>query len=220
MAAGVKKYYHDLEGYNGRLDALQAGILQAKLPHLAKWNAQRCERAAEYNLLLAGNEAILLPYEPAWSRAVYHLYVIRISNRDGDGEPSKNARASVQGSTTRFRFHLPPKRRLCIREGTAPEISPVAERAAAEIISLPMFPQLTVQQQVRVAEEIQAFSSKSFAKPAKAEESRLVAEKELHRLPLSPFLKTESQRAFNHEACKAIAPAAEQVRTAPDSFRS
>ena len=79
----VKKYYHDVEGYNGRLDAIQAGILSAKLAHLAQWNAQRRERADEYNRLLAENGAITLPIEPWWSNAVYHLYVIRSSDRDG-----------------------------------------------------------------------------------------------------------------------------------------
>lgn len=79
----VEKYYHDVEGYNGRLDAIQAGILSAKLAHLAQWNAQRRERADEYNRLLAENGAITLPIEPWWSNAVYHLYVIRSSDRDG-----------------------------------------------------------------------------------------------------------------------------------------
>ena len=79
----VKKYHHDVEGYNGRLDAIQAGLLHAKLAHLAKWNTQRRDRAAEYNRLLATDETLTLPYEPSWSRAVYHLYVIRTDDRDG-----------------------------------------------------------------------------------------------------------------------------------------
>src|SRR5277367_1148260 len=73
----VKKYYHDVEGYNGRLDAIQAGLLHTKLAHLAAWNTRRRDHAAEYNRLMADNEALSLPYEPSWSRAVYHLYVIR-----------------------------------------------------------------------------------------------------------------------------------------------
>ena len=78
----TKKYYHDVEGYNGRLDAIQAGLLHTKLAYLANWNLQRRDRAAVYNRLLAGNEALGLPYEPSWSQAVYHLYVIRTSHRD------------------------------------------------------------------------------------------------------------------------------------------
>ena len=79
----AKKYYHDVEGYNGRLDAIQAGLLQVKLAHLAKWTAERRERAEEYDRLLAANEFVTRPYEPSWSRAVYHLYVVRTHDRDG-----------------------------------------------------------------------------------------------------------------------------------------
>ncbi len=68
----TKKYYHEVEGYNGRLDAIQAGLLHTKLAHLSNWNTQRRHLAAEYNRLLANNEALCLPYEPSWSRAVYH----------------------------------------------------------------------------------------------------------------------------------------------------
>ena len=64
----TKKYYHDVEGYNGRLDAIQAGLLHTKLAYLANWNLQRRDRAAVYNRLLAGNEALGLPYEPSWSQ--------------------------------------------------------------------------------------------------------------------------------------------------------
>ena len=73
----VRKYVHDLEGYNGRLDAIQAAILHAKLPHLAEWNRLRCEKAAEYNRLLSNEQGLSVPYEPSWSKAVYHLYVVR-----------------------------------------------------------------------------------------------------------------------------------------------
>src|ERR1035438_9927156 len=68
------KYYHDLEGYNGRLDSIQAGLLHVKLAYLPKWTAQRRERAAEYKRLLESEDSSLAaPYEPSWSRAVYHL---------------------------------------------------------------------------------------------------------------------------------------------------
>src|ERR1700678_2824378 len=86
------KYYHDVEGYNGRLDAIQAGLLHAKLPHLAKWNAQRREHAAYYQELLKSVDGALLPpSEPSWSRAVYHLYVVRIADREGLMNHLKNA---------------------------------------------------------------------------------------------------------------------------------
>ncbi len=73
----AKKYYHDVEGYNGRLDTIQCAILHTKLPHLPGWNRRRRDHAAAYNQLLAGNDAVILPHEPSWSRAVYHLYVVR-----------------------------------------------------------------------------------------------------------------------------------------------
>jgi dTDP-4-amino-4,6-dideoxygalactose transaminase/acetyltransferase-like isoleucine patch superfamily enzyme len=154
----VKKYYHDMEGYNGRLDAIQAGILHAKLPHLASWNSQRREHAAEYNRLLAGSEAVILPYEPSWSRAVYHLYVIRTGDRSGMMNHLKMA-----GIGTGIHYPIP----LHLQKAYASlkyvlGDFPVAERVAAEIISLPMFPQLAARQQSRVVEEVLAFASQAL----------------------------------------------------------
>jgi len=161
----VKKYYHNVEGYNGRLDAIQAGILHAKLAHLAKWNAQRRERAAEYNQLLADNESITLPSEPSWSSAVYHLYVIRTLDREGLMSHLKEA-----GIGTGIHYPIPLHLQSAYTAlNYAPGDFPVAECASAEIVSLPMFPQLTAEQQATVAEEIRAFTSKTFYKPAESE---------------------------------------------------
>jgi dTDP-4-amino-4,6-dideoxygalactose transaminase len=72
----TRKYYHQVEGYNGRLDAIQAGLLRVKLRYLPQWNDQRRERAATYdNLFAAEDRALIRPYVPAWSRPSYHLYV-------------------------------------------------------------------------------------------------------------------------------------------------
>ena len=145
------KYYHDVEGYNGRLDAIQAGLLHVKLPHLAKWNAQRRERAAEYNrLFAAADAAVVPPFEPSWSRAVYHLYVVRTDDREGMMDHLKKA-----GIGTGIHYPIP----LHLQKAYASlDYSigdfPVAEKAAAEIVSLPMFPQLKREQQARVVEEI------------------------------------------------------------------
>ena len=79
----VRKYQHAVQGYNGRLDAIQAGILGAKLKHLAEWTRMRRECAAYYNELFAAHaEVVTVPYESPRSRGVYHLYVIRVKNRD------------------------------------------------------------------------------------------------------------------------------------------
>jgi dTDP-4-amino-4,6-dideoxygalactose transaminase len=151
----AQKYYHDIEGYNGRLDAMQAGLLHVKLGHLAKWNAQRRERSAEYDRLLADNESVSRPFEPSWSRSVYHLYVIRTEDRDGMMRHLKAA-----GIGTGIHYPVP----LHMQKAYAwlnyhPTDLPAATRAAAEIVSLPMYPQLTPAQQARVAEEIMAFTS-------------------------------------------------------------
>jgi dTDP-4-amino-4,6-dideoxygalactose transaminase len=153
----VKKYHHDIEGYNGRLDAIQAGLLHTKLAHLGKWNAQRRERAAEYNRLLATDETLILPFEPSWSRAVYHLYVIRTNDREG-----MMSHLSKAGIGTGIHYPIP----LHMQKAYAPlnyrlEDFPVSRRIASEIVSLPMFPQLTADQQARVAEEVLTFTSRA-----------------------------------------------------------
>src|SRR5262249_5062562 len=78
----IKKYYHHLEGYNGRLDAIQAAFLRLKLRHLTRWNVLRREAAARYHDLLSEIADVVPPFESDRSRAVYHLYVIRSRARD------------------------------------------------------------------------------------------------------------------------------------------
>lgn len=158
----AQKYYHDVEGYNGRLDAIQAGLLHIKLAHLAKWNTQRRERAAEYNRLLADNDAVVCPFEPAWSRAVYHLYVVRTNDRDGLMRHLKAGRIGT-GIHYPVPLHM-QKAYACLNYH--PGDLPVASRVAAEIVSLPMFPHLTVDQQARVAEEIRVFTLRALRKRA------------------------------------------------------
>ncbi len=161
----AKKYYHDVEGYNGRLDAIQAGILHVKLGHLAKWNSQRRDRAAEYRKLFETADCgVNPPREPSWSKAVYHLYVVRVENRETMMEELKRA-----GIGTAIHYPIPLHLQkayasLNYREGDFP----VAERVAAEILSLPMFPQLTAAQQTRTVEEIRSLVAGSH-KQAEAE---------------------------------------------------
>lgn len=145
-----QKYFHELEGYNGRLDAMQAGFLQVKLAYLEKWNEQRRERAAEYDRLLAGNDAVIRPFEPSWSRAVYHLYVIRTENREFMME-----HLNAAGIGTGIHYPVP----LHMQKAYAwlnyrPSDLPIARRIASEILSLPMFPQLIAEQQAYVVQEV------------------------------------------------------------------
>ena len=153
----VQKYYHDLEGYNGRLDAIQAAFLRVKLRRLETWNAQRREAAARYNDMLAqaNTGAVIAPFEPATSRAVYHLYVVRSKERDALADFLK-----AQNIHTGFHYPVPLHLQNCYRAWRYTKASlPVTERVASEIISLPMFPGLTAEQQQRVVAGIQAFAA-------------------------------------------------------------
>ena len=154
----AKKYYHDVEGYNGRLDAMQAGFLHVKLQHLARWNEQRRERAAEYKRLFEANgDCFQAPYEPSWSRMVYHLYVIRTSDRDGLMACLKD-----KGIGTGIHYPIPLHLQKAYASlNYAPGDFPVTERVAEQIVSLPMFPQLSAEQQATVVAEMVRFVGKS-----------------------------------------------------------
>ena len=147
------------------LDTIQAGILHAKLPHLAGWNEKRRDRATEYNRLLSNNDGVKTPYEPPWSRAVYHLYVIRTGDRDGLIQHLKNTHIST-GIHYPIPLHL---QQAYISLNYAVGDFPVTERAAGEIVSLPMFPHLTPSQQARVAAEINQFQAKALLAEEPAE---------------------------------------------------
>jgi dTDP-4-amino-4,6-dideoxygalactose transaminase len=150
----AKKYYHDMEGYNGRLDAIQAGLLHVKLHHLPKWNEQRRSHAAEYNRLFENTDvALTAPFEPSWSRAVYHLYVVRVADREGLMSFLKTADI---GTGIHYPIPLHLQKAYASLKHVLGDF-PHAERAAAEILSLPMFPNLTHEQQERVVTQVQRF---------------------------------------------------------------
>lgn len=146
-----QKYLHELEGYNGRLDAVQAGILRAKLKHLPRWNEQRRENARRYAELFGSRtDAVILPVEPGFSRSVHHLFVIRSGDRDG-----LQARLAEAGIATQIHYPKPLHlQKAYAGLGYQQGDFPIAEQAAAEVLSLPMYPHLTPAQQERVVEEI------------------------------------------------------------------
>jgi dTDP-4-amino-4,6-dideoxygalactose transaminase len=152
----AQKYYHDMEGYNGRLDAIQAGILRVKLRYLAEWNEDRRESAQRYRQFLGGaRESIGLPYEPAWAKAVYHLYVVRVQDRDRLQKYLTQAKIGT-GIHYPIPLHLQKAYRgLDFKEGDFP----VSERVAREILSLPMYPGLEHEQQSRITERVVGFFS-------------------------------------------------------------
>jgi dTDP-4-amino-4,6-dideoxygalactose transaminase/acetyltransferase-like isoleucine patch superfamily enzyme len=167
----AKKYYHDIEGYNGRLDAIQAAFLHAKLPRLEGWNARRRERAADYNRLFAAETAILTPTEPSWSRAVYHLYVVRVADRDGMMEHLKSAGI---GMGIHYPIPLHMQKAYAGMEYGA-DAFPVTERVATEILSLPMFPQLAMEQQLRVVDAVRSFRGRAASEKSEAVEASIAA---------------------------------------------
>jgi len=159
----AKKYYHDIEGYNGRLDAIQTGILSVKLKHLPEWNAKRRERAEEYRRLFAATEAGMeAPFEPSWSRAIYHLYVVRTQDREG-----LMAHLAKAGIGTGIHYPIPlHQQRAYASLGYKRGDFPVTEKTAKEIVSLPMFPQLRKEQQERVAGELARFAKTVITQPS------------------------------------------------------
>ncbi len=146
-----KKYFHDIEGYNGRLDAIQAGFLHVKLRHLATWNEERRQAAERYGKLFAGAERLLtLPHQPSWARSVYHLYVIQVEDRARLQQQLNDAGIGT-GIHYPVALHLTKAyEELGFRIGDFP----IAERSAAHILSIPMFPGLTSDQQHRVVTQV------------------------------------------------------------------
>ena len=154
----AQKYYHDLEGYNARLDAVQAAILRIKLKHLDGWNIQRRQVACRYHeYLSASGDSVGLIRELSWAKSIHHLYVVRV--RDRDRLKAHLAEANIgTGIHYPIPLHLQkPYKAL----GYHAADFPVTETAASEILSLPMYPTLRPEEQHRVVSEIVNFVSKT-----------------------------------------------------------
>jgi len=150
-----QKYYHEIEGYNGRLDAIQAGCLRIKLRHLDERNNQRREAARRYSELLAPFSGILTPFEPDWSRAVYHLYVIR--STDSGALMTHLSKCKI---FTGLHYPIPVHLQIAYASlGYKEGYLLSTEKVCREIISLPIFPDLTLEQVERVIRGINAFAA-------------------------------------------------------------
>lgn len=152
------KYYHSVLGYNSRLDELQAAVLNIKFPHLNKWSELRREKAATYTQLLeeALGGVVVTPKEVEGNYHVFHQYTLRVPNRD-----ELQAYLKEQGVATMVYYPLPLHvqpvfKELGYKEGDLPE----AEKAAKEALSLPMFPELKLEQQEYVVSKIVEFYQK------------------------------------------------------------
>jgi dTDP-4-amino-4,6-dideoxygalactose transaminase len=139
----AKKYYHEVVGYNGRLDAIQAGLLHVKLAKLEHWNDQRRTKARLYSELIAATNAdLVLPFEPAYSNGTYHLYVIRVPNRE-----QFQVQMAAAKIDTAIHYPVPLHlQKAYAHLGYRTGDLPTTEKIAPEIVSLPMFPHITEEQ--------------------------------------------------------------------------
>ena len=150
---GAKQYYHDEVGYNSRLDSIQAAVLKAKLPHLAAWSAKRREHAAFYDAAFKDLDAVTTPYVDPANESIYNQYTIRAERRDG-----LQAFLKEKGIGSSIYYPLPLHLQPCFaylgyRKGQCPQ----AEKAAGEVLSLPVFPELTRSQLDEVVSAVRAF---------------------------------------------------------------
>lgn len=147
-----KRYYHEMLGWNGRLDELQAAVLRVKLPHLEHWNALRRQHAATYQRALAGS-GVQTPHAAAYNQHVYHLYVIRLAQRE-----ALRAWLNERGIGTGIHYPVPTHLQQSFASaGYALGSLPVTEQVAGEVLSLPMYPELTDEQIKGVAAAIREF---------------------------------------------------------------
>ncbi|HYF59421.1 MAG TPA: DegT/DnrJ/EryC1/StrS family aminotransferase [Burkholderiaceae bacterium] len=143
------KYVHELRGINSRIDPVQAAVLGVKLRHLDDWNARRARIAAAYLESLGGG-ALRLPAVPDWARPAWHLFVVRHPERDALRE-----RLAERGIGTLIHYPVPPHRQRAF-ESMAGLSLPLAESMAAQVLSLPIGPQMTDEQVSAVIEAVRA----------------------------------------------------------------
>lgn len=158
-----EKYYHVVQGYNHRLDTLQAAILRIKLTYLEQWNAARRQLAQLYDQLLA-DSLVVLPHVADYAEPVYHLYVVRAQNRD-----RLKSYLQQQGIGTGIHYPVPIHWQPAYQElGLKQQQFPVTERYAGQILSLPMYPELPSELLKFVAKNIQIFVLENTLDLAKA----------------------------------------------------
>jgi len=153
MHGGSKMYFHDEVGFNSRLDALQAVVLSAKLPHLAQWSAGRRKNAEYYNQAFADLDGVVTPYVEPNNESIFNQYTIRAQRRDDLQNYLKE-----RGIGSSIYYPLPLHLQPCFaylgyKEGTCPE----SERAAKEVLSLPIYPELTHGQLDEVITAVRGF---------------------------------------------------------------
>ncbi|HWP36080.1 MAG TPA: DegT/DnrJ/EryC1/StrS family aminotransferase [Gemmatimonadales bacterium] len=147
---GIKQYHHDEVGTNSRLDTLQAAVLLAKLPHLSAWSAARRAHAACYTSAFAGLGAVTPPVVDHANEHIFHQYTIRTPRRE-----TLRQRLAERGIGFAVYYPTPLHLQPCFRDlGYRAGAFPEAERAAAEVLSLPIYPELTAEARDRVIETV------------------------------------------------------------------
>lgn len=148
------RYTHQVVGTNSRLDALQAALLRVKLPHLDGWLAARAAHAVAYTRELAGLDGLVLPGEPPSGRHAWHQYTVRVRGGRRDG---LRAQLASEGVQTGVYYPAPAHLQPALRDlGHGPGDFPEAERASAEVLSLPLFPELRDDERERVVTAVRA----------------------------------------------------------------
>lgn len=147
------KYYNEMKGFNSRLDEMQAALLRVKLRHLDEWNKRRSRIAQCYGESLIGVANLVLPYLPSWSHPVWHLFVVRHSERNRLQE-----HLAATGVGTLIHYPQPPHLQVAYKElGYREGVFPIAEKMAAQVLSLPLGPHMSESQSLQVAEKIGSF---------------------------------------------------------------
>jgi dTDP-3-amino-3,4,6-trideoxy-alpha-D-glucose transaminase len=147
------RYQNEIIGHNSRLSELQAAFLRAKLPHLPAWNTRRSGLAARYLAQLRGAGDVVLPHVPEWAEPVWHLFVIRTARRD-----ALQKHLTSRGVGTQIHYPTPPHLSGAYRAaGWKRGDFPLAEKLAAEVLSLPISPHHSAEQIDYVCESVRSF---------------------------------------------------------------
>jgi len=149
------KYVNSVQGFNSRMDEIQAAVLRVKLRHLIEWNERRCQ-IAEYYLERLQNTGLILPYVPKWAGPVWHLFVIRTKQRE-----DLQKYLQQQGIGTLIHYPIPPHLQAAYRElGLGQGTLPISEVIHNEVLSLPIGPHLDENQAAQICQAIRNFVSK------------------------------------------------------------
>jgi len=151
--AGAHRYDNVVLGTNSRLDTLQAAVLRVKLRHLERWNAERAERAAAYSKALDGAPGVVAPREREGARSAWHLYTVRVPERDALAD---HLRSRGIGTAIHYPRPIHLQASMASAGGRAGDL-PVSEQLSREVLCLPLYPELPLEDVARVTSEVRAF---------------------------------------------------------------